>query len=443
LWGAVLTLLLLGGCAADQVTLSGARRLLVAGKVEAACSAFAALAEEDGPRDRHLAALRGWVACVTRSGRLEDVERWLEGRPRDGGRLYGEALVAVAQSPARLPRALDLLSQAGQSWPQVGEIPYRAAVLLLADEQPGPALVLLDRACPLADTAACAVAHAHALLDAARTDEALDQVRRVPHLGPRLADIKRGRALIQRVTARSAVLPPPARDRYSRAKSLLETKDRAGEAVPVLEELLVDFPRTAAAHTLLGLCHLRLGNGADAVVAFRRAAELNPLDATNHLLLAVIYQSRGRPEESAAAFRRALHLDPFLGRAAQQLGEILLQRHSFKEAAAVFDHAQAVDGGSSLSLRLAGRAHLAAGSLEKAELYFDRLSRREPKDFETHLRLAQILLDRCEKQPRTSTDLLARAARHTRQAGAEQPQSPEVEQLEARIRALRPASSEE
>ncbi len=421
--------LLASGCA-RPATLDEAQRWLRAGELGRACPALARLAES-GSRARQLEALRGWIDCLARSGELERAERWLAARPADGARAYGEALLAVARTPAALPQALALLEEASRRWPAVAELPYRAAVLLLADEQPAPALALLDRACRLEATAACAVARAHALLDLGREEEALAEVARVPRLQPRRADVTRGRALIQRLARRRAAVPEAARERFRRARELLDRHDRPGEALRVLEELLVDHPRLGAAHSLVGLAQLKLGNGADAVVALRRAAELDPLDATNPLFLGVLYQTRGRAAEAIEAYRRALRLDPFLARAAQRLGELLLRGGRAAEAAEVLEAARAVEA-DALSLRLAARAHLAAGALERAEECFSRLLREEPRDFEGNLRLAQLLIDRHQKR-RGPRELATRAARLLDVAAEARPGDPELMQLRARL----------
>jgi len=427
-----LSIALTVGACAGTPTDERAQQLMRAGDVRRACDQLRALVDEEGPRERQLNRVRELTECLSRIGRLEELARLLAPRPEDGLRLYGEALLEVARSPMALGRALQLLARAEARWPGLGEIPYRAGILLLADEQPARALPYLQRACRLSETAACVVAQAHALLDLNQTQQALALAGRLPLLRPRKVDVDRGRALIQRIAKRSRRIPPAARTKLDEADQLLE-RDRAGDAIRLLEELLLDHPRLGAAHRSLGLAHLRLGNAADAVVALRRATELDPLDSSSHLFLAALYQSRGLVDESVTEYREALRLNPFLEEAAQRLGELLLQRGRAAEAAEILDRAGAVDGGGALSLRLAARAHLAAGKLDRAERCLVRLHQREPQDFETNLRLAQLLADRYAQQGGASPETLARAFEHLDQAAASRPADPELAELRRRL----------
>jgi tetratricopeptide (TPR) repeat protein len=348
-------LLVLTGCR-PAGTLEDARRLLREGDLAAACRA-AQGAFARGGRAQALAALRSWIDCETRRGEERRVARALAARPEeDPVRLYGEALLAFARDAGALPDALARLARAAERWPDEAELPYRAAVLLLADEDARRALPLLERACRLADTAACAVARAHALCDLGRVAEAYAEVRRVPRLSPRPEDLAQGRALIRRLGRRAEEVPEAARARLDRVRELLEVRERPGEALRLCEELLVDFPRLALLHTLAGLSQLRLGNLAEAVVELRRGAELNPGDARNPLFLAVIHETGGRIEESVASYRRALELDPFLGQAALRLAELQTKLGQLDEARRLYAHARAVQPSlaATVAKRLAG-----------------------------------------------------------------------------------------
>lgn len=414
-----------------------ARQLMRAGKLQQACDQLEELVQAGGgSKSRRLETLRSWVHCLSRIGELRRARRVLAGMEGSGGRLYASALVEVAESPAGFARALDLLARAQQKWPSEAEIPYRAAVLLMANEQPVEALIRLKQASRLDDTAAIAAASAHALLDLGRTEEALKQVRRVPRLDPGPLDIKRGRALIQRITRRSRRLPEQAMPRFREALDRLHRHDQAGLCIQKLEELLMDFPRLAAAHTLLGLAHIRLQNNAAAVVALTRAAALNPLDATNPTYLARIYQNRGRLRDSVKHYREGLELDPFDVDAARELGQVYLKLDQPREATRVLSRALAIDGGTELSLRLAGRANLAAGKLTEAQSYFLKIVEGNPGDFETNLRLGQILLNRYSKEGKIQPELVSQASRYAQRAARVRPEDPELEQLIRRLEHL-------
>ncbi len=325
-------------------SLDDARRLLREGALAEACATARANLERGG-RPGQLAALRVWLDCETRRGEARVVARHLEQLPDGALRAYGEALLAIATDPGSLDRALALLTRAAARWPGEAELSYRAALLLLADGDAARALPLLERSCRTSDTAACCAARAHALLDLGRAGEALAEVRRLPRLAPRPEDLAQGRALILRASRRAAEIPEAARTGLLRARELLEVRERPSEALRVCEELLAEHPRLAAAHTLLGLAQLRLGNLAEAMAAFQRGAELNPQDARNPLFLAVLHETGGRLEQSAAAYRRALALDPFLGQAALRLAELLVKLGRGEEARGLLGHARIVQPG--------------------------------------------------------------------------------------------------
>ena len=424
-------LLLLAACAHPAGDVALARKHLAADKPVQACRILDGLMEQEASRARRLEILRLWIHCSERNGRLTDARQRVEELSDGGGKLYASALVQVALTTANLPRALALLKKAQERWPDQGEIPYRAGVLLLADHQPARALPLLSQGCRLADTATCAVALAHALLDLGRTEEALTAARRVPRLHPRPADVQRGRAFIRRLRKRTQRLPLDVRDRYRAAMDLLNRQDRAGACIKTVDEILLDHPRLGAGHTLLALAHLRLGNRGEAVSAFRQAGKLDPLDATNPHYLGVIFQGQNRPRTAATHFRRALHLDPFHADSAGRLGKVLLAAGSPRKAAEVLDLMLALDGGLPASLRLAGRAHLAANNLAQAEQCFRRLAVTEPSDFELNLRLAQLLYKRYAKQGNRPKDLLKQAAMHAEKAAKVRPEDPELRRLQA------------
>ncbi len=422
----------LGACAGSPPTLERGLSLMRADKLEQACGIFAELLERDGTPPARLNTLRPWVECLSRSGQLNRARSWLAGGPRDGAHLYGSALVALATAPTGLPRALELLEQAEALWPAEGEIPYRRGILLLADDQPARALPVLTRACKMDDSAHCAAALGHALFDVGRVQAALHQIRRIPQLRPRPSDVRRGKLLITRVTKRAAALPRRLRPAYQKALHQLNQLDRPGATIKILEELLVDDPEFGEIYTLLGLAHLRLQHSAQATVAFRRARALSPLSAATSVYLAAIYQSRQRGDSAVEEYRRALQLNPFLWQAAHQLGKLLLSLRRPKEAAVVFEQAAVVDGGSPLSLRLAGRAYLAAGALQRAEFHFKRLYDQEPDDFEINLRLAQILSRRGGGP--TASQARQRAIMHVERAAKIRPKDPELESLRTQLK---------
>jgi tetratricopeptide (TPR) repeat protein len=450
----LLALLPCASCRAPARDLASTRALLGEGRLAEACERLEALARAgSGTRAERLETARSFVDCAGRAGELSRVEAWLGDRPEEAVALYARALLEVTRSPASLPSARAHLDRAARLWADEGEIPFRTGLLLLADERAAEALPELQRACRLSDTAACAVTLAHALLDLGRVEDALAQARRVVRLDPRPADLARGRALVQRVAKRERRIPEDARSRYLEALGLLgkgSVLDEAGAvgverilaAARMLEALVGEHPRLAAAHTLLGLARLRLGENAEAVVNLRTAEELAPHEAENPFYLGLLQKALGRPDAAATCLLRARALDPFERRIPVELGPLLTSLHRPREAAEVFEALPVLDGDTTASRRLAARASLAAGALDRAEHHYARLLAREPSDFEANVKLARILLDKLRArsgavESAAPGDFLERAAEHLRRAAKVHERDPELDELRARIEAAR------
>lgn len=442
-WASQITAPLLAAlCAAGctpRRSLEETRRLLAAGELRSACAAARDLvdAEEDADA-RQLDALRTWIECLARSGRLAEAHRWVTHAAADEARQgpaarYARALILVSGSAAALPRALAELAAAARLRPRLAELRYRAGVLLLADEQPARALPLLERACALREGAACRVAQAHALLDLGRTEDALAAARRVPALRPNPAELRRGRALIQRIARRERRVPAAIDARYRRAVADLVRGDRAQQAADAAENLLLAHPDVPALHSLLGAAQLRLGQVTTAATTLARAAELDARDPRNHIYLGMIHEAAQRWVEAAKRYRRALRFDPFSRQATEGLARALHKAQRPQEAAAALARLVALAGDDPRDLRRSGLAHLSSGSPRTARAYFGRLLAESPDDFEGHLGLARALLALHAAGEGDADELLRAARRHVDRAAAARPDDPEVHQLRARL----------
>lgn len=419
------------GCTPRAASLTEAQRAMAAGDWLAACPMFESLALANGSRAARLEAIRRGVDCHRKAGSLDRFTTRMS-RLEPPLRLYLEALSSLARDPARLPQAVGLLDRAGQLWPDEAEIPFRAGLMLLGNDEAARALPLLERACRLESSAACAAALAHALLDLGQRDEALEQARAIPGLLPRPQDLLHGRHLIARLARRDQAVPEPAAGRLRQAVALLPQEDRLAEAQKLLEDLLLDFPRLAPAHSMLGLVRLRLGNPAEAVMAFRQAALLNPKDPQNYFNLALIYNERNQWEQVVTLLRQTLQLDPFDARAARLQGEALLRLQRPGDAAEALERLVQVGGPRPDHLRLLARANQAAGRLDRAERAYRQLLAQLPRDFEGNLRLAQVLVQQRLKADRRP-GLLAEAGRYLGLAASLRPEDPEVKRLQAEV----------
>lgn len=428
----------LGGCG-ESATLMAGRKALRLGELGRAGKLCAEVSRSGVERGRRLAALRCWLESARRRGRLDEVDDDLARRPPSGLTLYGRALARLARDPSHVEEASRLLARAAKRWPREAEIPYRQAVILLADGRPREALELLGRCEDLERSARCALATGHALLDLGRAEEAQKKLREAATRRLSSVDVGRGRALASRLARRSRRAPAGAVRDLKRAKAALEANKQSA-ALPLLRTLTVDYPQLGYAYSLLGVALLAQEEMAEAVVAFRRASRLCPLDPANAFYLGLIYESRGRLSDAEASYRAALERDPFLARALSRLGKLLTQRKRQREAAKVFDRLASISRGAR-ALRLAGRAHLAAGAWQAARSRYERVLTGAPRDFEAHLRLGEILLKRLAASPGGGADqgesreqLLKKARDHAAAAASIRPTDAAVRKLLTRLK---------
>jgi len=429
----LMTALFLGGCAGGANTVAAARDLLRAGELPRSCALLDTLvARGEGSPAERLEGIRLLIDCSRKMGRLDGAEHRVKALPGEAERLYGEALLSLARSPSNMEPALKQLGRSAKAWPEAAEIPYRAGLIRLMNGEAVLAKPLLEQSCKLEASALCAVTLAHALLDLGQPEAALAQIQAASKLQPGAREVKRGRALVRRIRRRTRAVPPGARERFQRAMTLLRDEDKASECLRLVEELVLEYPQFPGGHTLVGLAQLRLANPAEAVVALRRAQALNMLDATNPFYLALIYHKRQRWDDTAKLLELALRLDPFHLRALKLLGDVWLRTSQFKRAAALHDRLTALEPDEETHLRMAARAHHAAGQKDRAEERFKRLLVDAPNDFEANLRMAMLLLDRHRAGAGQGT-LLAKAKEHAGKAAKVRRDDPEVKRVQAEI----------
>jgi tetratricopeptide (TPR) repeat protein len=338
-------------------------------------------------------------------------------RPRDPLPQVELALALLALHPAKVAEALPPLAHAAELRPDRGEYAYLAGAVLLDDEQVAKARPLLERAVAVdGRRAAPRLALAQALIDSGAAARARDVLAPVPELELTADEAERGRKLSARLASQFRGLPPDVRAAYRRAAGLL-AEELAGQAVMAAEELVRGRPGFAAAHTLLALAHLKLGNDARAFAALQRAGELNPDDPTNHLYLGLIYLDRDRVSQATPHLEKALWLDPFSLRATAALAKLHEDAREWREAARLYTRLAALDGGEGPTLRALARALTAAGDTAGAERVLLRAVDREPSSYETHLMLGETYGNRfVELRAGDAGAWAARARKHLERA---------------------------
>lgn len=85
---------------------------------------------------------------------------------------------------------------------------------------------------------------------------------------------------------------------------------KSGQALPLLTEHTVNYPRDASGWFLLGACQHQLNQLQEALLSLERALSIEPRHIQARLAKGVVLSALGRPQEALQVFRKALHLAP-------------------------------------------------------------------------------------------------------------------------------------
>lgn len=167
--------------------------------------------------------------------------------------------------------------------------------------------------------------------------------------------------------------------RLARADRLLE-QNRAKEAIPLLQELVHDYPDSEWALIFLGRAYLQTADPSGAEAALRQAADLAPDGVEVQFYLGVALFQQGQFAKAANCFRQAIALRPTFADAHYNLGHCRLHQGDAKAAMAAFrttleckpNHAEAHTALGDVLLQQGqlaeARAHLQQAVLLKPDL---------------------------------------------------------------------------
>jgi serine/threonine-protein kinase len=99
-------------------------------------------------------------------------------------------------------------------------------------------------------------------------------------------------------------------------------------------------PELAAAYSAMGFVRLESREHAAADTAFRRAAQLDPVNPFPHMGLALNFAAQSQDDAAEPEFRTAVQLGPQEWRTHQELAQFLFRKAGYKEAAAHWEQAQ-------------------------------------------------------------------------------------------------------
>jgi tetratricopeptide (TPR) repeat protein len=110
---------------------------------------------------------------------------------------------------------------------------------------------------------------------------------------------------------------------------------RFAEAESDLRKVVVAWPESIDAHSILGMSLALQGRVDEAIAPFRRVLELDPNRSDAHNNLGRALHDLGRLEEAEASFREALRFDPGHAMALASLSALLSGREGYEELADV------------------------------------------------------------------------------------------------------------
>ena len=240
------------------------------------------------------------------AGRDEDGERWLTQavtrHPAPGIAWFRAGLAWQARND--LARAERALREAHRLDPDVSDVTFALAGVLLSQGKGGDALPLLTQLQEAGDGGAPTARAERLRLDVA------------------LAHWQNGDEALARNVLATGVTPEGLPVLRARGLAAAEARHTA-----LAEWLLSVYRRHAPADAevveKLGLMRARTGDGAGAATLFEEAMQIEPQRATARFNLAVVRARQGRRDEAVDLLREALRIDPTYAQAAGALRELL------------------------------------------------------------------------------------------------------------------------
>ena len=176
-----------------------------------------------------------------------------------------------------------------------------------------------------------------------------------------------------RLSPSSSPLPDP-KDHIAAFEALkralaVERAGRAAEAIELYRKILVSDPRMVDAWESLAKALAGGGQMKEAIAAFGKAIEVDPLKPEPHLALARIYALERQPSLARQHAELGIQRDP--GQGYEILAELMMDAGRFDEAAAAARHSLQVDSSRYMSRYLLGVVAQQRGRCDEAIGHFE------------------------------------------------------------------------
>lgn len=142
---------------------------------------------------------------------------------------------------------------------------------------------------------------------------------------------------------RSIEMDPYYSEYYNEVGNILQRQDRFAEANAMYDQAIAYSAPYPEVHLNKGICHIGLGEHAEAIEHFARSLELNPHQPDLYLVRAEVHEAEGRSAEALADYDAALSLAPDLVPARVNRAVLHYGEGRYAEALADMDHVVAID----------------------------------------------------------------------------------------------------
>jgi serine/threonine-protein kinase len=154
--------------------------------------------------------------------------------------------------------------------------------------------------------------------------------------------------------------------------------------------------RLAPVYVTLGIIEEGAGRHDDAIKAFHRALELDPISAEANTELAAVYEAMGRLNEVEATFKKAARLRPGDWSSASLLGAFYFRRGRYDEAVPLFREVIELAPDNASSYTNLGAVYWMKGEYADAASNFERSLKLRPTPIAyTNLGTIYFFMDRC------------------------------------------------
>jgi arylsulfatase A-like enzyme/Tfp pilus assembly protein PilF len=174
----------------------------------------------------------------------------------------------------------------------------------------------------------------------------------------------------------------PLANRLADAMEMVE-HGRAGEAEPILREIVHKKPDYRKALGNLGICLAGLGQLDEAIECYHRVLQIDPSDTNALLNLGAALASQGKILEAIDPYRKAMEYDATSAIAPLRLGQLYQDAGELEQALRLFAEAIARDPEADDAYRALGDLEAASGHLKLAIKHYETALKLNPNSIPT------------------------------------------------------------